>query len=104
MAIPVPDRVAVVAEIAVAVAIVAALFNSSINNDLDTGASDADALAAGFSSACVLMAIWSALGVALIAVMRRQRLRRARPIDRAAGAAAAFHTIPVPHAQERVET
>ena len=89
---------------AVAVAIVAALFNSSINNELDTGASDADALAAGFSSACVLMAIWAALGVALIAVMRRQRLRRARPIDRAAGAAAAFHTIPVPHAQERVAT
>jgi hypothetical protein len=48
------------------------------------------------------MAIWAGLGVALIVVMRRQRIRRSRAIDRAAGAAAAFHTIPVPHAQERV--
>jgi EmrB/QacA subfamily drug resistance transporter len=87
---------------AVAVAIVATVFNATINNELDTGASDSDALAAGLSSACVLMAIWAGLGVALIVVMRRQRIRRSRAIDRAAGAAAAFHTIPVPHAQERV--
>ena len=85
---------------AVAVAIVATLFNATINNNLDDGASDADALAAGMSSACVLMAIWAALGIALIVVMRRQRVRHARAVDRAAGAAAAFHTIPIPHERD----
>jgi MFS family permease len=82
---------------AVAVAIVATIFNASINNNLDEGASNSDALAAGFSSACVLMAIWAALGVGLIVFMRRMRIRRTRAVDRAAGATAAFHTIPVPH-------
>jgi EmrB/QacA subfamily drug resistance transporter len=85
----------------VGVAIVATLFNATINNNLDDGASDTDALAAGLSSACVLMAIWAALGIGLIVVMRRQRVKHARAVDRAAGAAAAFHTIPVP--QERDE-
>lgn len=83
----------------VAVAIVATIFNASTNSHLDDGASDADAIAAGLSSACVMMAIWAGLGVLLIVFMRRMRLRRTRAIDRAAGATAAFHTIPVP--QER---
>ena len=42
------------------------------------------------------MAIWAALGVALVVLLRRLRLRHSRPIDRAAGAAASFHTIPTP--------
>jgi EmrB/QacA subfamily drug resistance transporter len=87
---------------AVAVAIVATIFNASINTNLDEGASEADALAAGFSSACILMAVWAGLGVLLIVLMRRMRIRRTRAIDRAAGATAAFHTIPVPPARERV--
>ena len=81
---------------------VASLFNATINNHLDDGASDADALAAGMSSACVLMAIWAALGIALIVVMRRQRVRHTRAVDRAAGAAAAFHTIPIPHERDEL--
>jgi MFS family permease len=80
---------------AVAVAIVATVFNASINNHLSDGAAKPDALAAGFSSACVLMAIWAALGVGLIVLMRRMRLRRTGAIHVAAAATAAFHTIPI---------
>jgi fucose permease len=87
---------------AVAVAIVATVFNASINTNLDEGASDADALAAGFSSASVLMAIWAACGVALIVFMRRMRIRRTKAIHVAAAASAAFHTIPTEPARERV--
>ncbi len=87
---------------AVAVAIVATVFNATINSNLDDGASDADALAAGFSSACALMAIWAALGVLLIVLMRRMRIRRTRAIHVAAAATAAFHTIPTEPALERV--
>jgi MFS family permease len=78
----------------VAVAIVATIFNASIVNEQDAGASDADALASGLSAACVTMAVWAALGVALVVLLRRLRLRHARGIERAAGASAAFHTIP----------
>jgi MFS family permease len=81
---------------AVAVAIVATIFNAGIVNAQQDGASDSDALAAGLADACVLMTIWAALGVALVVLLRRLRLRHARPIDRAAGAAASFHTIPTP--------
>jgi EmrB/QacA subfamily drug resistance transporter len=87
---------------AVAVAIVATIFNATINNQRDAGASAADALASGLSSACVLMAVWAALGVGLLVLLRRLKLRRTHALDRAAGAAAAFHTIPVARAPERV--
>jgi hypothetical protein len=42
------------------------------------------------------MAIWSACGIALIALMARHRRRTTavRAVDRAAAAAAPLHTIP----------
>jgi MFS family permease len=87
---------------AVAVAIVATIFNAGIVNAQESGASDADALAAGLGNACVLMAIWAALGILLVGLLRRLRLRRAGAVHRAAGAAAAFHTIPTQAAPEKV--
>lgn len=87
---------------AVAVAVVATVFNAGINSAASDGAGDADALASGLGDACVLMTVWAALGVALVVLLRRLRLRRAHALDRAAGAAASLHTIPVPPARERV--
>jgi EmrB/QacA subfamily drug resistance transporter len=78
----------------VAVAAVAMIFNAVTNDHRDAGESAADALAAGFSSAALTMAIWSAAGVALVVLLRRHRQTRADPVDRAAGAAASLHTIP----------
>jgi EmrB/QacA subfamily drug resistance transporter len=77
----------------VAVAAVAMIFNAVIVNHQNAGESDADALAAGLSSAALTMAVWSACGVALVVFMSRGRLR-SRAIDRAAAAAATTHTIP----------
>jgi len=84
----------------VAVAAVAMIFNAVIVNHQNAGESDADALAAGLSSASLTMAIWSACGVALVVLMSRGRLRT-RAIDRAAAAAATTHTIPTEPSPER---
>jgi MFS family permease len=81
---------------ALAVAAVAMVYNAVINNHVADGASQADALAAGLSSACLLMAILSASGVALVVLLRRHRPREPQAIDLAAAAAAPLHTIPVP--------
>jgi MFS family permease len=80
---------------AVAVAIVATIFNSVTNNHQAAGESAADALAAGLGAASLTMAIWTVAGVALVRLLAGQRLLHARPIDRAAGAAATSYTIPV---------
>jgi MFS family permease len=80
---------------ALAVAAVAMVFNAVINNHLADGASQADALASGLGSACLLMAILSASGVALVVFLRRHRPREPEAIDLAAAAAAPLHTIPV---------
>ena len=40
------------------------------------------------------MAVWSALGVALIVLLRRAKQSHPRAIDRAAAAAVSTHTIP----------
>ncbi len=79
---------------AVAVAAVAMVNNAVINNRREAGESAADALAAGLASSALMMAIWSAAGIALIALMARQRRTHTRAIDRAAAAAASLHTIP----------
>jgi EmrB/QacA subfamily drug resistance transporter len=84
----------------VAVAAVAMIFNAVIVNHQNAGASDAEALAAGLSSAALTMAIWSACGVALVVLMSRGRLRT-RAIDRVAAAAATTHTIPTEPVAER---
>jgi hypothetical protein len=81
---------------AVAVAAIATIDNAVATNRREAGESTADALAAGLSAAALTMAIWSALGVGLIALMARQRAARNRAVDRAAAAASVTHTIPVP--------
>ncbi len=76
----------------VAVAAVATVFNAVTNNHLHSGASDADALAAGLAGAALLLAIFSAAGVALSLLVARHRPEQPQAIHRAAAAAA--HTIP----------
>jgi MFS family permease len=79
----------------VAVAAVATVDNAVTNNHKAAGASTPDALASGLAAASLLMAIWTACGIGLIVLMRRQRAARARPVDIAAAAAATSHTLPV---------
>jgi EmrB/QacA subfamily drug resistance transporter len=78
----------------VAVAAVAMVDNAVTNNHKAAGESTADALAAGLAAASLVMAIWTASGIALVALLRRQRIR-ARAVDVAAAAAATAHTLPV---------
>ena len=76
---------------AVAVAIVAAIFNSVTNDHQDAGEPAADALAAGLAAASLTMAIWAAAGVALVRLLAGQpphppssdRPRRRRRVDHA---------------------
>ncbi len=79
---------------AVAVALIATVNNAVANNHKAAGDSASDALAAGLASSSLVMAIWCALGVGLIVLLRRQKIRRAQPVDRAAAAAAIAHTVP----------
>lgn len=79
---------------AVAVAAVATVFNAVTNSHLHAGASQSDALAAGLAGAALLLAIFSAAGVALSVLVARHRAERPRAIHRAAAAAATAHTIP----------
>ena len=79
---------------AVAVAAIAMVYNAVANNHLDDGDTQAEALAAGLASSALVMAIWSALGILLIVLLGRHRLRPARRVDRAAAAASTSHTIP----------
>ena len=73
------------------VAVVATIFNSVTVDRTDAGESTADALAAGLSRSTLLLAIFSALGIALSLLMARHYQAPPRAIDRAA-AAAATHT------------
>jgi MFS family permease len=77
---------------AVAVAAIAMINNAVATNRTDAGDSASEALAAGLGAASLTMAIWSALGVALVVLLRRHR---PQTIDRAAAAASTVHTIPV---------
>jgi EmrB/QacA subfamily drug resistance transporter len=79
---------------AVAVAAIAMIDNAVVNNHLEAGASKADALAAGLGASSLTLAIFSACGVGLIVLLRHFVPREPTPADRAAAAAAAFHTIP----------
>ncbi len=78
-----------------AVAAVGSVYVSVTDNHTAGGAAAADALAAGLSRACLLMAIMCAAGVALAVVAAvRHRPAPLRAVDRAAAAASATHTIP----------
>jgi EmrB/QacA subfamily drug resistance transporter len=79
---------------AVAVAAVAMVDTAVADNRREAGAPAADALAAGLGGAAVLMAVWSALGIGLIALMARHRQARPSGAERVAAAAASLHTIP----------
>jgi EmrB/QacA subfamily drug resistance transporter len=84
----------------VAVAAVATVSNAVTNNHKDAGDAAADALASGLAAASLLMAIWTAAGIALVVLLKRHRAARARPVDIAAAAAATAHTLPVGPAPE----
>jgi EmrB/QacA subfamily drug resistance transporter len=78
-----------------AVAAAATIYSSVTTHQLDEGASPADALATGVSRASIMLAIVSALGVALALLVARHRSEKPSAVHRAAAAAgAASHTIP----------
>ena len=85
---------------AVAVAAIAMINNAVAANRTDAGDSPSEALAAGLGAASLTMAIWTALGVALVVLLRRHR---PQAIDRAAAAASTVHTIPI-HSETKEET
>ena len=58
---------------AVAVAAIAMIDNAVANNHREAGESAAQALAAGLGASALAMAIWSAVGILLIGLMRRQQ-------------------------------
>jgi hypothetical protein len=80
---------------AVAVAAIAMVNNAVATNHTEAGESASDALAAGLGSCALVMAIWSAVGVLLIRLMRRHHARGTRAVERAAAAASAAHTIQI---------
>ena len=77
-----------------AVAAVATVFNSVTVDHAAAGASPSNALAAGLSRASLLLAVCSGLGIAIAFLMARHHQPSAKPINRAAAAAASSHTIP----------
>jgi MFS family permease len=88
---------------AVAVAAIAMINNSAANSAADAGDSASEALAAGLGAASLTMAIWSALGVALVVLLRRHHARAPLAVDRAAAAASIAHTIPTEPTTTREE-
>jgi EmrB/QacA subfamily drug resistance transporter len=85
---------------AVAVAAAAMIYNAVTNNHQAAGESASDALAAGLGATTLMLAIISLAGTALVVTMRRVRIAKQRPVDLAAAAAAAHHTIPLAPATE----
>jgi EmrB/QacA subfamily drug resistance transporter len=80
---------------AVATALAASIYGGVQANQLDDGASASDALASGLAAASWLMVLISILGILLAVVaIRRHRTATGTPLDAAASAAAALHTIP----------
>lgn len=82
------------------VAAIATVYNSVTVDHEKAGASGADALAAGLSRSCVVLAVVSALGIAVALLIARHRQRKPQAIDLAAAAAASQHTLPrepLPH-------
>jgi MFS family permease len=85
---------------AVATALAATIYGTVQTNQLDDGASTADALASGLAAASWVMAVFSGLGILLAVVaIRRHRAGRSTIQDAAAAAAAHLHTIPTSAAE-----
>jgi len=78
----------------VAVAAVARVFNADTNNHLSAGASRSEAPAAGLAGAALLLAVFSAAGVALSLLVTLHRQTKPQAIDKAGAAAVSTHTIP----------
>lgn len=79
---------------AVLTAVVAGIYASVSANHVATGGATSPALAAGLSRSSIVLAIFSAVGIALGLLVAR-RTRRPRAVDRAGAAAAAVHTMPI---------
>ncbi len=79
---------------ALAVAVVASIYNSVTIKQIAAGAPEADALATGLSRSALFLAICSASGIALALLMARHQMRKPKAVDRVAAAAATVHTIP----------
>lgn len=79
---------------AVATAAVASIYAAVGANALAAGATQAEALAKGFSRSSVLLTIVSAAGLGLGLLARRHRPVPPQAVDRAADAAAAVHSTP----------
>jgi len=77
-----------------AVAAAATVSTAVTDAHREAGDAAADALAAGFSGAALLLTVMSVAGVALALLLRHHRAVRARGVHRAAAAAATLHTIP----------
>jgi MFS family permease len=78
---------------AVAVAAIAMINNAVANNHSADGESASEALAAGLAASALFMAVCSAAGIALVALLARYRPPRPAAVDRAAAAAGTSHTI-----------
>jgi EmrB/QacA subfamily drug resistance transporter len=78
---------------AVMTAVVAAIYGTISADRVAAGEPAADALAAGFARAALVLAVVSAAGVALAALAARHHPPTAERIDQAAAAAAAAHTL-----------
>ncbi len=76
------------------VAAAATVSTTAIDNKTATGASPADALAAGLSRSSLLMALICAAGVAFAFLMGRHRGEKPTAVSRVAAAAVTTHTIP----------
>jgi EmrB/QacA subfamily drug resistance transporter len=79
---------------AVATAIAATVYASTITSRVEDGRSEADALAAGLAATSWVMAAFSFVGVLMALVMARHRAARGTLEDSAAAAAAHTHTLP----------
>lgn len=78
---------------AVMTAVVAGIVTRVASAKVDAGAAGAEALAAGFGRACLVLAVFSACGIVL-GILVARRTPRPRAVDLAAAAAATVHTLP----------
>jgi EmrB/QacA subfamily drug resistance transporter len=82
---------------AVMTAVAAGIYTTGIADSTAAGGSQADALADGFSQACVALAIFAASSI-VFAFVARRRTARPHAVDYAAAAASTTHTLPVTEA------
>jgi sugar phosphate permease len=79
---------------AVMTAVASGIYATGIATSTAEGATRADALADGFSQACVALTVFAASSI-VFAVVRARRLGRPHAVDYAAAAASTTHTLPV---------